>query len=82
MSESRNYVLQNLWYGHSLSRLAWSRSAELVPSDSPRLDFEGNLWFTRDPYRTVLWVSGKPIAMKDATPILWDSVVLERDGTP
>lgn len=82
MAESRNFVLQDLWYGQSVAQWAWSRSGSDVSSTAPRIDFDGNPWFTRDPYRVVLWISGEPVAMKDVVPVIWDAKEVERGGTP
>jgi hypothetical protein len=72
--DGRNYILQDLWYSQSLKSWAWSQSGVTVSEDEPRLDFHGNPWFTHDDYRVVIWVSGEPMAMQDAVPILWDRV--------
>jgi hypothetical protein len=70
-SDGRNYLLQDLWYSQSLLRWGWSESGSAVSADSPRLDFNGNPWFTRDNLRAVIWVSGQPIALSEALPVDW-----------
>jgi hypothetical protein len=70
-NEGRNYVLQDLWYGQALRQWGWSKTGVVVPEDAPAKDFHGNPWFSRDAERSVIWVSGKPTAMSEATPIGW-----------
>jgi len=69
--EGRNFVLQDLWYAQSLRHWAWSKTGLEVSQDNLQLDFHGNPWFSKDPYRIVIWVSGKPIALSEATEIGW-----------
>lgn len=78
VNDARNFILQNLWYTQSLEHWAWSKSGNRVPQDMPQTDFHGNPWFTKDPYRLVLWVSGEPMALSEASLIEWDRV--DRNG--
>ena len=80
--DGRNYMLQDLWYGQSVEHWAWSHSGLEVPSDAPVLDFHGNPWFSRDAYRSVIWISGKPVAMSKATAVLWVRVQRDAGDTP
>ena len=70
----RNYVLQDFWYGRSLESYAWSGSGKRVPENDPVSDFNGNVWFS-DGFRVVLWLSGEPVSLKDATGRNWDNVL-------
>ena len=70
----RNYVLQDFWYGRSLESYAWSGSGKKVPESDPVSDFNGNVWFS-DGFRVVLWLSGEPVSLKDATGRNWDNVL-------
>jgi len=70
-SDARNYLLQNFWYSQSLLRWGWSESGSAVSADAPRLDFNGNPWFTRDNLRSVMWVSGQPTALSEARLVDW-----------
>ena len=81
-SDGRNYVLQDLWYAQSLQHWAWSESGIDVPIAAPVSDFNGKPWFTRDPYRLALWISGRPIALPQATPIVWADVESQRGARP
>jgi len=81
-NEGRNYMLQDIWYAHSLRHWAWSDSGIEVPMSSPATAFTGKPWFTRDPYRLVLWISGGPVALRQATAIDWVSPAGEHGGRP
>lgn len=69
--DARNYLLQNLWYTQSLEHWAWSQTGKQVPQETPEFDFHGNPWFANDAYRIVIWVSGNPIALSDASVVEW-----------
>jgi hypothetical protein len=73
--DGRNYMLQDLWYAQALQHWAWSPSGREVPKETPELDFHGKPWFSRDPYRAVIWVSKRPVAMADASIIPWERVI-------
>ena len=81
-SDGRNYVLQDLWYAQSLQHWAWSASGREVSPATPELDFHGNPWFADDPYRIVIWISGEPVALAEATPIIWDRPLRLEGGAP
>lgn len=70
-NEGRNFVLQDIWYAQALQHWGWSKTGLEVPREAPEQDFHGNPWFSTDAYRAVLWVSGRPIDMTDATPVEW-----------
>jgi hypothetical protein len=74
-TDGRNYVLQDIWYSQSLQQWAWSTTGKRVSKDAPELDFNGYPWFARDAYRAVIWISGKPVALTDATSVDWGRVV-------
>jgi hypothetical protein len=78
-NDGRNYVLQDIWYSQSLQHWAWSTTGKRVSKDSPELDFNGYPWFARDSYRAVIWISGKPVALTDATSMDWSP--LEKETT-
>ena len=73
-NDSRNYLLQNIWYSQSLQAFAWSRSGKLVPESEPEFDFIGNPWFS-DGFRLVMWISDQTIALTETESLRWDSIV-------
>jgi hypothetical protein len=76
-SDGRNYLIQDFWYGQSVQNWAWSFTGVAVPKESPRYDFHGNAWFSNDTIRPVIWISGEPIALGDATYIDWGRRAIE-----
>jgi hypothetical protein len=78
VNEGRNYLLQNIWYSQSLLAFAFVAGGADVPSETPRLDFNGQPWFS-DPYRLVLWVSGEPVSLRVAKDLKWD-LIAEYEG--
>jgi hypothetical protein len=72
--EGRNYVLQDLWYAQALRHWAWSDSGIRVPTDAPVVDFRGAPWFSIDEFRVVIWISGEPVALSQASPFDWADV--------
>jgi len=70
-SDGRNYLLQDFWYAQSVRYWAWSLTGVTAPAQSPRYDFHGNAWFSNDKIRPVIWISGEPLALGDATYIDW-----------
>jgi hypothetical protein len=81
-TEGRNYVLQDVWYAQAMEHWAWSNSGVTVTDESPEFDFHGNPWISRDPLRLVLWISGEPMALTEATSIDWDRVTDLPGGMP
>ena len=81
-ADGRNYVLQDQWYAQSVQHFAWSDTGIEIPLATPATDFAGRPWFTRDPYRIVMWISGQPIAMSQATRFNWIEVTPSRKDSP
>ena len=79
--EGPNYTLQDLWYSQTLRHYAFSRSGKFVPRNEPVTDFGGNPWFATG-YRLVLWLSGDPIPLSEASAIEWDEVVKRSELRP
>ena len=74
---SRNFVLQDVWYGRSLRSYAWSQSGKRVPETAPVSGLNGNVWFA-DGFRVVLWLSGEPVSLMDAHSRNWDNILAAR----
>jgi hypothetical protein len=80
--DGRNYVMQDLWYGQSLQHWAWSDTGRQVPKSAPELDFHGYPWFSEDSYRLVIWISGAPVALNEATVIGWGRYPVDAGDQP
>ena len=73
-NNSRNFLLQDLWYGRSLESYAWSKTGRKVSENDPVNTFDGNVWFS-DGFRIVLWLSGEPVSLLDAYSRNWDDIL-------
>ena len=71
VNDGRNYLMQDLWYSQALKHFAWSDTGIVVAESEPRLDYNGNAWFS-DGLRLALWVSGEPIGLDEVSEIVWD----------
>ena len=60
--EGREYLTQNVWYSQSLEQVGWLEGTGAVAIENARFDFNSLEYFT-DGYRTVLWLSGKPVSL-------------------
>jgi hypothetical protein len=70
--DGRNYLLQNLWYSHSLLAFAITGTEVRARAENPLLGFRGNAFYT-DGNRFVMWVSGDPVALNDVRNLLWET---------
>ena len=71
VDNARNFAFQKFAYGRSLKALGWIAGSEVAPAES----FWSNLIappFFSDGYRVVLWLSGDPVALRDANVLDWD----------
>ena len=75
VDDSRDYMMQLMWYGQGLERLAWSNSGAPVPIEKAPNIFTGQSFFT-DGYRVVLWISGDPVSMLELHTVDWDEAPL------
>ena len=82
VNDGRNFLLQDLWYAQDLEHWAWLDSGITVSREAPRLDFSGNPWFADDGRSVVIWVSGEPISLQEATQFNWDKAADETGATP
>jgi hypothetical protein len=73
VDDARSFLMQNIWYSQGLQKFAWSSAGKPVSIDQPGTDFNGNPFFT-DGFRVVLWLSGMPYSLLDATRLDWDEV--------
>jgi len=73
VDDGRNFLLQNLWYTHSLKAFAFSDTGVMVPSDQPIIDFNGNSFFT-DGIRIAMWISGDPVSLDGVRNLFWVTI--------
>ena len=71
VDDSRDYMLQLIWYSQGLEQHAWQHTEESVPVGDPRTDFTGVRYFTGGE-RVVLWLSGPPVSQIETKRIDWD----------
>lgn len=82
VNDGRNYVIQDLWYAESLQHWAWSETGIRVSQDTPERDTNGLPWFSMEAFRAVIWVSGQPIDLSEATYIDWGAVLKPVGSSP
>jgi hypothetical protein len=73
VDDARRFTLQNFWYSQGLQSFAFVDTGNRIAFDQPGTDFNGNRYFT-DGYRAVLWLSGEPYSLLEATHLGWDEL--------
>jgi hypothetical protein len=71
VDHARSFALQSFVYGQTVKKLGWVAGTKIYPVNS----FWDNLIrpaFFTDGHRSVLWLSGEPFAVSDATAVDWD----------
>jgi len=72
VDETRNYLLQNLWYSQGLSRYAYVAGVGAAAYGSPRGNLTGDPYFT-DGLRAVIWLSGDSLDMEEIEFLDWET---------
>ncbi len=72
VDDARDFLLQDLWYAQSVTKIAWLQSSNIVPIDEPKRDATGLAYFT-DGARIVIWPSGRPVSLLETEFVDWDS---------
>ena len=72
VDEARDYLIQDLWYSHGLVKFSYVKGVGAALISEPRANLTGDPYFT-DGYRTVLWVSSKPISFADVEFVDWEN---------
>jgi hypothetical protein len=70
VDETREYLLEDLAYGHALKKFAYVKGVGEAPLTEPRGNLTGDPYFT-DGYRLVLWVTPDPVDISDVTFVEW-----------
>jgi hypothetical protein len=69
---SRDFLLQNLWYGQSLGKVGWVRTPHAVPYDADIVAGEGQTDYFTDGYRLVIWIYADPVSQDETQRADWD----------
>jgi len=71
VDNARNFAMQNLIYGQSIKSIGWIAGQEVAPVESFWTNLIESPFFS-DGYRLVLWLSGDPYSLLDASALDWD----------
>jgi len=71
VDNARIVAFQHFLYGQTVEQLAWVSGEQVVPIESFWENLIRPSFFT-DGGRLVLWLSGEPISVRDATALDWD----------
>jgi hypothetical protein len=72
VDETRDFLIQNLWYSQGLLKFAFVKGVGAVPISAPRRNLTNDLYFT-DGLRAVLWVSGDPVDLEEVEFVEWET---------
>ena len=64
VDETREFLLEDLFYSQALSRIGYVRGVGAAPYEEPRGNLTGDPYFT-DGLRLVMWVSGSPKSLSE-----------------
>ena len=70
VDETRECLLENLAYKQALQKFAYVEGVGEAPIHQPRGNLTGDPYFT-DGYRLVLWVTSKPVDLRDIEVEYW-----------
>jgi hypothetical protein len=71
VDETRNYLVQNLWYSQGLAKFGYVKGVGAASYDEPRGNLTGDPYFS-DGKRAVLWVSSQPSAFSEVGWFDWE----------
>jgi hypothetical protein len=71
VDETRDFLIQDLWYSQGLLRLAFVSGVGPAPISEPRGNLTGDPYFT-DGLRAVLWLSSDLVAMEAVKVLHWE----------
>jgi hypothetical protein len=72
VDETRNFLVQNLWYSHGLLKFAYVKGVGEAEISEPRRTLTKDPYFT-DGLRAVLWVSGRPVDLEEVEFLAWET---------
>ncbi len=71
VDHARNFAFQSFVYGQTVEKVGWVAGTKVYPVNTFWDDLIRPAFFT-DGHRSVLWLSGEPFAVSDATALDWD----------
>ena len=71
VDETRDFLIQDLWYSQGLVKLAYVKGVGPAPISEPRGNLTGDPYFT-DGLRAVLWLSSAPVKMEAVEFVEWE----------
>jgi hypothetical protein len=71
VDETRDFLIQNLWYSQGLLKFAFVKGVGAVPISTPRRNLTGDPYFT-DGLRALLWISGDPVDFEEVEFVEWE----------
>jgi hypothetical protein len=72
VDETRDFLIQNLWYSQGLVKFAFVKGVGAVPISAPRRNLTNDLYFA-DGLRAVLWVSSDPVDLEEVEFVEWET---------
>ena len=71
VDRARWYLLQDMFYSHSLARFAFSKGVGPATIQTPRVNYTGDPYWT-DGLRLVMWLSAEPVAFNRVEAVSWE----------
>lgn len=71
VDETRDFLIQDLWYSGGLAKTAYVKGVGPAPISAPRGNLTGDPYFT-DGLRVVLWVSSDPVDLEAVDIVEWE----------
>ena len=71
IDETREYLLQDLWYAQGLVKYGYVKGVGVAPISAPRNNLKGDLYIT-DGLRAVIWLSSKPVSLTRVEFVEWE----------
>jgi len=73
VDETRWYLVQDMYYSHSLSRYALAMGVSVATTDNPRFNYTGDPYWT-DGLRLVMWLSAEPVNYHQVEAVRWEAM--------
>lgn len=73
IDDARMFIMQNIWYSQSVTKLGLVGGVPVASIDAPRENFRHSEYFTNG-QRVVLFVSETPVALDEAVFLFWQRI--------